>query len=568
MPPPLVPPAPGLPKTLTGIRGFDTVTRGGLPRGRATLVSGGAGCGKTLFGMEFLVRGARERGEAGVFVSFQESPAELAQNVADFGWDVPALVNAGLLAFEHVTLGPDASESGTFDLAALFARIGAAIASVKARRITIDTVEALYAALPNPRVLRAEIVRLFAWLKEQEITAVLTAERVDGALSRTGIEEFVSACVLALDHRVSQQITTRTLRVLKYRGSAHGTNEYPFVIDEDGIRVLPITAIRLEYGAPKERIPTGIAKLDALVGGGYLRGSTVLVTGGAGTGKTTVGISFAAAACARGERAVVLAFEESPGQIVRNMGSVGLQLDRWLDEGLLRIHAVRPSSIGLESHLAETQKIVEQFDPAVVVLDPVTSFGIIADRWEVRSMLMRLVDLLKSRNVTALMTSLTGSGVVDESEVAISSLIDVWIVVRNLEIAAERTRLLYVLKARGSAHSNQVREFILSSDGVDLVDVDVGPEGVLVGSARTSHREAARVRTRLSEDEWARRRRDLDRERRVMEARVLALEAEFASREEGVQRDEALERAHGAADVVGRVLEQEARGRGQGRETP
>lgn len=568
MPPPVPAGAPALPKCATGIRGFDVLTRGGVPRGRGTLVSGSAGCGKTLFGMEFLVHGAAELGEPGVFVTFRESPAELVQNVQDFGWDVPRLVEAGSIAFDHVTLGPEAVEAGSFDLNALIARISAKIASVGARRVTIDTVETLYATLPNPRLLRAEIERLFTWLKEQGITSVLTAERLDGALSRTGIEEFVSDCVISLDHRVAQQISTRTLRVVKYRGSPHGTNEYPFVIDESGIRVLPITAMRLEHSAPLERIPTGIPKLDGFVGGGYFRGSTVLVTGSAGTGKTTVAASFAVAACARGERAAILAFEESRDQIVRNMDSVGLRLGHWLDEGLLRIHAVRPSSTGLESHLAEAQKIVEAFDPAVIVLDPVTSLDNIAARWEVRSMLVRLIDMLKSRKVTALMTSLTGGRVVEDSLVGISSLIDVWLALRNVELAAERTRLVHVLKARGSAHSNQIREFVLSDSGVDLVDVDVGPEGVLVGSARAAHRAALRTARQQMDDEWSRRRRALDSHRRLAEARIAALQAELASKEEAFREDEAAARARAEVDLVGWLAEAGRRDRGKGPETP
>ncbi|MDP2309078.1 MAG: circadian clock protein KaiC [Pseudomonadota bacterium] len=550
---------PAFPKAPTGIRGLDTLLQGGLPGGRSTIVSGAAGCGKTLLAMEFLVHGARDHQQPGLFVSFRESPVELAQNVASFGWEVPALVASGALAFEHIVLVPEAVGSGAFDLSALFARIGAGIRSIGAKRVVIDTPEALYDALPNPKVLRAEIERLFSWLKEQDITALLTAERPEGALSRTGIEEFVSDCVLLLKHTVSQRISTRTLRVVKYRGSAHGTNEYPFLIDEGGLRLLPITAIRLEHPAFLERISTGNAKLDAICGGGFFRGTTVLLTGGAGTGKTTVGATFAEAACARGERALFMAFEESPDQIVRNMGSVGIRLKTRLDEGLLRIQAVRSTSIGLEAHLGETQRLVELFDPRIVVLDPITTMEVIADRWEVRGMLLRLVDLLKSRGITTLATSLTAAGILDDSGVGISSIVDTWIVLRNLERDAERTRLLHVLKSRGTPHSNQVREFLLTDDGMDLMDVEVGPQGVLTGSAREAFQRQVRTTARLEADGQAHLRRELERERQVMEARILELRTAFDSREDEVRRREAAHEVHAGEKGADRHMEEIAR---------
>lgn len=545
------PPRPPLPKCPTGIRGFDLVTEGGLPRGRGTLVSGAAGCGKTLFALEFLAHGAADLGEPGVFVTFRESPAELVANVRSFGWDVERLLDAGTLAFEHVKLGPGAVEAGAFDLDALMARIGARIASVGARRVALDTVEILYATLPNARLLRAEIERVFAWFKEQGLTAVLTAERVDGALSRTGIEEFVGDCVVSLEHRVFQQVSTRTLRVVKYRGSAHGTNEYPFVIDADGIHVLPITAVQLEYDAPPQKVPTGIARLDPVVGGGYFRGSTVLITGGAGTGKTSLAAVCAEAACARGERVAFLAFEESAEQIVRNMHSIGLRLERWTEAGLLRMHASRPTASGLEAHLAEAQRLFETFEPSLVVFDPVSSLDLVGEHWAVRSMLLRLIDFAKARGVTALMTSLAGTGSVEDSQVGISSMVDTWLVLRNVEVQAERTRLLYVLKARGAAHSNQVREFVLSDTGPDLLDVDVGPEGVLVGVARTRSR-ALRVATRRRrEAEWARRHREIEHAREQTELQIAALRDELRWKEEALREDEAAAHARADAEQIG-----------------
>lgn len=318
----------GLAKCPTGITGLDEITKGGLPQGRPTLVCGGAGSGKTLFAMEFLVRGAMKYDEPGVFIAFEETAGELAENVDSLGFDLERLTKQKKLAIDYVHVQrSEILETGEYDLEGLFIRIGYAIDSIGAKRIVLDTIEALFAGLSNDFILRSELRLLFRWLKEKGITAVITAERGTNTLTRQGLEEYVSDCVIMLDHRVIDQTATRRMRVIKYRGSAHGTNEYPFLIDEQGFSVLPVTTLGLEHLATSERLSSGIPELDAMLGGkGYFRGSTILITGTAGTGKTSVAAHFVDAACRRGERCSYFAFEESESQLLRNMSSIGLNL--------------------------------------------------------------------------------------------------------------------------------------------------------------------------------------------------------------------------------------------------
>ncbi|HEY6510663.1 MAG TPA: circadian clock protein KaiC [Burkholderiaceae bacterium] len=523
-----------LPKAPTGIHGLDEITGGGLPRGRPTLVCGAAGCGKTLLAMEFLVRGAREHGEPGVFMSFEETARDLAENVRSLGFDLDELCRKKLLRIDHVRIErSEIREAGEYDLEGLFVRLNHAIDSIKAKRVVLDTIEALFAGFDNEAVLRAELRRLFRWLKDKGVTAIVTGERGTVTLSRNGLEEYVSDCVILLDHRVDDQVSTRRLRIVKYRGSLHGTNEYPFLIDEQGISVMPITSVGLLHEVSTERVSSGIARLDAMLGGeGYFRGSTVLVTGTAGTGKTTLSASFAQASCQRGERCLYFAFEESPGQLVRNMGSVGIDLRGSIDKGLLRIEASRPTSYGLETHLAMVHKAVRQFAPRVVVMDPITtlsSAGMVRDSYAV---LTRLVDYMKSQRITLMMTSLTAGGEdLEQSGAGITSLVDTWLLVRDIELGGERNRGLYVLKSRGMPHSNQIREFVIRSHGLDLLDVYRGPGGVLTGSMRLEQeaREqsdlVARQRTREA------RARDRERQRALLEARIDALRSEFEADE-------------------------------------
>ena len=525
-----------LTKSLTGIQGLDELTGGGLPSGRATLVCGGAGCGKTLLGLEFLVHGALRYGEPGVLMAFEETAAELAENVASLGFDLDDLVARRLLVIDHVRVEPSEIEaSGEFDLEGLFIRLDHAIRSVGARRVVIDTLEMLFGALPNPAILRAEMRRLFRWLKDRGVTTIITGERggEPGALTRQGLEEYVSDCVIVLDHRVVDMTSSRRLRVLKYRGSTHGSNEYPFLIDETGISVFPITSVGLQHPALAERVSSGVEGLDAMLGGqGYFRGSSVLVTGTAGTGKTSLAASFAAAACRRGERVLYFAFEESPSQIERNMRSIGIALAPALAQGLLRIHAARPTLLGLEMHLSVMLKDVAAFDPQVVVVDPLSSFVKVGSDGDVQRMLLRLVDALKVRGITSFFTSLTpGGGAQERTEVAVSSLIDTWLLVRDIELAGERNRGLYVLKSRGMAHSNQIREFSLSEQGIELRDVYVGPAGVLTGSARLSQEAQERSAQLRRDEEIVRKRRELASQRAAMESRIAAIHAEFAGLE-------------------------------------
>ena len=481
-----------LSKAPTGIAGLDDLTQGGLPRGRPTLVSGKAGCGKTVLGLEFLVRGAVEFDEPGVIVSFEETGEELATNVRSFGFDLDQLVAEKKLVLEFVAVERhEIEETGEYNLDGLFVRLAHAIDSVGAKRVLLDTIESLFSGLMNLSILRAELRRMFRWLKDQGVTVIVTGEQGDGALTRQGLEEYVSDCVISLDVQLVHHVATRMMRVVKYRGSAHSTDEYPFLITERGISVMPVTSMSLAHEASLERVSTGNPALDELIGGeGFYRGSTVLVSGTSGTGKTSIAASLILSACKRGERCMYFAFEESPAQLLRNMRSIGLDLAPYVKKGLLRIEAARPSLFGLEMHLATSFKAIAEFEPVVVVVDPITDFVALGTAHEVRSMMTRLVDYLKAHGITALMTSLSSSRTVHaEEDVGISSLIDTWILTQLIEVAGERNRGLSVLKSRGMAHSHQIREFTLGSNGLNLIPAYRGPQGFLSGSARTAAQE-------------------------------------------------------------------------------
>ena len=465
-----------LSKAPTGIPGMDDITGGGLPQGRPTLVAGGAGCGKTLFAMEFLVNGATQFDEPGVFVAFEENAEELAQNVASLGFDLKKLGRQKKLLIDHVRVERgEIEETGDYDLEGLFIRLGHAIDSIGARRVVLDTIEVLFSALPNQGILRTELQRLFRWLKDKGVTAVITAERGDGSLTRFGLEEYVADCVIVLDHRVNEQISTRRLRIVKYRGTLHGTNEYPFMIGRRGISVLPITSIGLEHQVSVERVSTGIKELDEMLGGrGFYRGTSILITGTAGTGKTTLASALVDEACRRGERCLYFAFEESTHQIMRNMRSVGIDLAPHVKKGLLHFRVARPSQYGLEMHLVSMYDLIQELKPDIVVMDPITDFSTVGNTAEIKSAVTRIVDFLKSGQITGVFVSvISGDQALDQSVVGISSLIDAWISLRNLEHNGERHRGLFILKSRGMAHSNQIRSFQLTSDGIKIGDMDL-----------------------------------------------------------------------------------------------
>jgi circadian clock protein KaiC len=545
-----------LEKTPTGISGLDEITSGGLPKRRPTLICGGAGCGKTLTAMEFLVRGATEFDEPGVFMAFEENEEELARNVASLGFDLEALVKRKKLVLDYVRVErSEILETGEYDLEGLFVRLGFAIDSIGAKRVVLDTIEALFAGLPNEGILRAELRRLFRWLKGRGVTAVITAERGENTLTRHGLEEYVADCVVLLDHRVINQVSTRRLRIVKYRGSFHGTNEYPFLIGERGISVLPITSLRLNHPAPTQRVSTGVAQLDEMFSGkGFFRASTVLVSGGAGAGKTSLAATFAQAGYQRGERVLYMAFEESPEQIIRNMRSVGVHLLPAVQRGLLQFHAARPNLCGLELHLLAIHDLVRRFGPQLIIIDPITNLISVGDTVEVRSMLTRLIDFLKREKVTALFTSLTeANDSPDQSEVGVSSLIDTWISLRNLEKGGERNRALHVLKSRGMSHSNQVREFQLSNRGIRLVEVSVSGDEVLVGSARFAKEAQRAADARKGKEELVRLRRSLEHKRTATIARISALQAESEAELEELQRKIAEE-----SDRIARIASQRA----------
>lgn len=522
--------AQGISKSLTGIDGFDDLTLGGVPTGRPTLVCGSAGCGKTLFATTFLIHGAREYGEPGVFVTFEERPADIVSNVASLGFALNKLVDDQKIAFEHITLErSELEEAGDYDLEGLFLRIEAAIDSVGAKRVVLDTIESLFSVFSNEAILRAEIRRLFDWLKDKGMTTVITAERGDGTLTRQGLEEYVSDCVILLDHRVQNQISTRRLRIVKYRGTAHGTNEYPFLIDEDGFSVLPVSSLGLNHKVFEERISSGIADLDdMLAGGGFHRASSILVSGVAGSGKSSVAAYFANAACAAGERALLFSFEESADQSVRNMKSLGIDLGRWIKSDKLRFIATRPTFYSLEMHLAVMLREVTRFDPSLVILDPISSFLESGDRMEVQSMLLRVIDFLKSRGVTAVFTHLMhGQGEKVETEAGLSSLMDAWVLLLNREVSGEFNRELYLLKARGLSHSNQVREFVMSDEGIKLVPPYLGESGALTGTARRNEEARSRRAEVRRRADVSRVQQQLEQKRRRAKAQMEALQAEL-----------------------------------------
>jgi circadian clock protein KaiC len=526
---------PGLTKAPTGISGFDDITLGGLPVGRPSLVCGAAGCGKTLFAVTFLVNGAVRFGEPGVFMSFEERAQDLAANVASLGYDLDGLVAQGKLAIDHVHVErSEIEETGEYDLEGLFVRLGYAVDRIGAKRVVLDTIETLFSGLSNASVLRSELRRLFGWLKDRGLTAVVTGERGEGQLTRQGLEEYVSDCVVLLDNRVEDQISTRRLRVVKYRGSAHGTNEYPFLIDNQGMSVLPVTSAGLGYGVSSEVVSSGVPGLDAMLGaGGFYRSSSILLSGVAGTGKTTIGVYFADAACKRGERCLFFVFEESAEQICRNARSVGLDLRQHVESGLLRFEAARPSLYGLEMHLARMHRDLAQVRPEVVVIDPISALR--GPHSQVHATLIRMVDLLKSRGITALFTSLrTDGSLLDDTDLGLSSLMDAWIKLLDVEADGERNRTLYVIKARGMSHSKQMREYRITDRGIEVIDAYIGPEGVLTGTARLAQEAREQAAAARRRQEVERRRRDLVRRRETVERQIAEMRAGLEAEEQEV----------------------------------
>ncbi len=530
-----------LPKTPTGISGLDEITGGGIPQGRPTLVCGGPGCGKTLLSIEFIVRGATQYSEPGVFMAFEEKAEELAANVTSLGFDLEKLQKDGLLKIDSVHIDrAEIEETGSYDLEGLFIRLGYAIDTVGAKRVVLDTIENLFGSLKDEGILRAEIRRLFTWLKDKGVTTIITGERGEKTLTRQGLEEYVSDCVILLDHRVRAQISTRLLRVVKYRGTVHGTNEYPFLIDEEGISVLPVTSLRLNNEVSSKRLSSGIEGLDSMLDdAGFFRGSSILVSGTAGTGKTSIAGTFANATCGREEHCLYFAFEESPQQIVRNMASIGLDLQSHIDAGLLKFHAARPTLNGLEMHLVAIHKMVRAFKPRVVILDPITNLITVGTVSEVKGMLIRLIDFLQEEQITVMFTALNLNNILNEqTDEGVSSLVDAWITVRDIEYNGERNRGLYVMKSRGMKHSNQVREFVITDRGVDLVDVYLGPDGVLTGSARETQQLLEKAGEAIRTHSITRTDREITRKSTVLEARVAGLREEFESVQEELRKAE------------------------------
>jgi len=529
-----------LKKCPTGINGLDEITFGGLPQGRPTLICGGPGAGKTLFGIEFIVNGVQMFNEPGVIIAFEEKADELAVNVASLGFNLQRLQSDKKIKIDYVHVDKtQIEETGEYDLSGLFVRLEHAINSIKAKRVVLDTIENLFSGLSNKGILRSEIRRLFQWLKDKGVTTVITGERGTTSLTRQGLEEYVSDCVILLEHRVQNQVSTRLLRVVKYRGTVHGTNEYPFLIDKDGISVLPITSLELNYDVSSETISSGIPTLDEMLneGNGFFKGSSILISGTAGTGKTSVAASFANAACLRKEKVLFFAFEESPKQIVRNMASIGMDLQQHLDKKLLRFHSARPTAYGLEMHLVDIHKKILDFKPDVIVIDPITNLATIGTMSEVKSMLVRLIDHLQKSPISVMFTALNYStNFAEQADEGISSLVDVWITVRDLESNGERNRGLHIMKSRGMKHSNQVREFVITDKGIHLVDVYLGPKGVLIGSAREEQQLEEAAGVELKTFAGTRREREIQRKRTVLEAKIASLTEEFESAKDELNR--------------------------------
>lgn len=489
--------------------------------------------------MEFLVRGAIGAGEPGVFISLEESTDELAQNVASLGWDLDTLIDKGLLVLDYVHIERNQiEETGAYDLEALFVRIGYAIDRLGAKRVVLDTLETLFGSLSDAALVRSELRRLFLWLKSKGVTAIITAESGDNTLTRHGIEEYVSDCVLVLDQRIQQDLSTRRLRIVKYRGSQHSSNEYPFLIENDGIVVLPVTSVDLNYGVSSEHISTGVERLDAMLGGeGIYRGSTVLISGTSGTGKSSLSAHFASASCQRSERCLYVAFEESANQIIRNMHSIGLELEGFEQAGLLKFHALRPTFYGLEMHLVKICQIVQEFEPKMVIFDPISSVNSAGVFHHIQSFLTRLVDFLKTQGITTVMTNLTAGGTdLESTDIGISSLMDVWLLLRDQETNGERNRLLFVLKARGIHHSNQVREFCMTSQGIEMLDAYLGADGVFTGTARLMRESQALAEAQARQQAVERQQREIERKRQIMQAQIQALQAQFESEKEDIER--------------------------------
>lgn len=528
-----------LKKCPTGIQGLDEITFGGLPLGRTALVCGAAGCGKTLMAMQFLVNGAVLYDEPGVFMSFEENEAELAENFASLGVDLNRLVADQKLSIDYVHVDKsEIAETGEYDLEGLFVRLEYAIGACGAKRVVLDTLEALFSGLSDTTILRAELRRLFRWLKARGVTAIITGEQGLGTLTRHGIEEYVSDCVILLDHKVVDQISTRRLRIVKYRGSAHGTNEYPFLIDEQGICIMPITSIGLHATALTTRFSTGVDRLDTMLGGqGYYVGASVLISGTAGTGKSSLAATAVDAACRRGEKCLYFAFEESMSQIMRNMKSIGLDLEPWIHQGLLQIHSARPTLFGLEMHLVTMYKKVHEFNPQIIVLDPISNLTATGHISDVKLMITRLLDFFKLQNITALLLDLSNAAYTEQTGIGISSLTDTWIALRDIELNGERNRGLHILKSRGMAHSNQVREFILSDNGIELLDIYTGAEGGMVGSARYAQEEKEKAQRLLRQQEVERKRRELERKRQLMESAIANIQATFEAEKDELERN-------------------------------
>ena len=465
-----------LPKSLTGIQGLDDITYGGIPQNRPTLLVGSIGTGKTIFAMEYIINGITMFNEPGVFMTFEEQTDELQINVTSMGYNLSKLIADNKIYLEHLHIDHrEIQATGKYDIEGLFIRIEMAIEKVKAKRIVLDALDTLFIGLDS-QILRSEIKRLFFWLKEKKVTAIITSEVGDIFLTRLGFEEVVADCVIELNNRLNNQISTRRLRIVKYRGSYHSTNEYPFMIDHKGITIFPIISEAPQIIVSNERISSGIKQIDEMLDGrGFYVGSSILVSGSAGTGKSSIAASFIKDVCEKKGTALYCAFEEAPNQIKRNMASIGIFLEPYEKSGNLHFYYSRPTLQTLELHFIAIKKLIKQINPSVVILDPITNLMIENINSDIRTMLTRFVDYLKMEQITVLLTAtLTVSSLeLIQSNEGISSMVDTCIMIQEKNIIDSRRRTLYIMKSRGICNSKKEVEFIITSEGISIAPLDM-----------------------------------------------------------------------------------------------
>ena len=526
----------------TGVKGLDDVLGGGIPQGHAMLLVGKPGTGKSILSMEYLLHGIELHKENGVYISFEESEKQIISNAASFGWKFEEMVKKNKLAISYIDMQPEQMRTvGDYDLSALILRVKGAIKKVNARRVVIDGINNLLSTFDDERIIRSDLLRLIREIKEVNATIFITGERGHDSWSKMGFEEYLADGLMHLDNRTDGNYQTREIQVVKCRGINHYTGKSPFIINSEGMSIRPLITADFDYKVLKSRVSTGIADIDNMLGGkGLYRGSTVYITGPSGAGKTSISSSFANGACSRGERALFLAFEESSDQIIRNMKSIGLSLDKWVNEKLLYFYTARATTNSLEGHLDNIMTMVREVEPTCVVLDPISAFRPIANENETKLMLIRLNDYLRARKITTVFTALSSDGEYSEhADVQLSSIADTWIVVRIMDYKGERNNVMQLMKSRGMSHSRQMKEMYFTGNGLKLQNVYQGPEGVLTGAARIGQEKYEKLKEARNVIEIDKNRKKIERKKSLLEASIEALKHEY---------EEELEALHAAIE--------------------